>query len=363
MALAFSCPAEAAWHKASSKHFIIYSEQKPEQLRAYAERLERFDRAARRILNKPDPAVGDGNRLSIYVLGDIDDVQKLHGGKSDFLAGFYIGRYAGSVAFTPRRGNEGYAGGIKADYVFFHEYNHHLMFQHFDQPYPNWYVEGFAELLGTPTFGKDGSVTIGTAPEHRGWGLFGTGGLSTRQLLEAQPARMNADQRESIYGRGWLLSHYLAFEPSRAGQLTRYLDSLSSGQTPGAAAANSFGDLKVLDRDLESYLRRRKLKALTVAGSALTVGAIEVTPLSAAASEAMPLRMMSERGVNAARPKRSSTSSARSRRATQTMRSSRKRWPKRNMTRTTIWPRSPLPRRRCAPIPARSRRWCIKAGR
>ena len=187
MALAFSSLAEAAWHKASSKHFIIYSQQKPEQLRAYAEKLERFDQAARRILSKPDPAIGDGNRLSIYVLGDIDAVRRLHGRKDDSIAGFYIGRYSGSVAFTPRRADEHFSGGIKADWVFFHEYNHHLMFQQFDRPYPNWYIEGFAELLGTPTFGKDGSVTLGAAPQHRGWGLFGSGGLTTRQLLESQP--------------------------------------------------------------------------------------------------------------------------------------------------------------------------------
>lgn len=303
MALASSSLAQAAWYKASSKHFIIYAEQKPEQLRAYAEKLERFDQAARRILNKSDPAVGDGNRLSIYVLDSVDEVRKLHGRNDKFLAGFYIGGYSGSVAFTPRRANEDSTGGLNADAVFFHEYNHHLMFQQFDRPYPNWYVEGFAELLGTPTFGKDGSVTIGKAPRHRAWGLLNTGGLTTRQLLEAQPAKMDAEQRESIYGRGWLLAHYLAFEPSRSGQMTRYLDNLATGQAPGAAAANGFGDLTLLDRELERYLQRRRLKALTIAGSVLKVSAIEITPLSAGAGEAMPLRMMSKRGVKPAQAK------------------------------------------------------------
>lgn len=303
--MALACPSlsGAAWHKASSKHFIIYSQQKPEHLRAYAEKLERFDQAARRVLDKPDPAIGDGNRLSIYVLDSVEEVQKLHGRNDTFLAGFYIGSYGGSVAFTPRRTQDESSGSLKADSVFFHEYNHHLMFQQFDQPYPNWYVEGFAELLGTPTFQKDGSVTLGRAPMHRGWGLLGTGGLTTRQLLEAQPAKMTVDQRESIYGRGWLLAHYLAFEPSRSGQLKRYLDNLSNGQTPGMAATNSFGDLTVLDRELGKYLNRRRLKALTVAGSVLTVGAIDVTPLGAGADEAMPLRMMSKRGVDVAQSK------------------------------------------------------------
>ena len=303
MALACSSLAQAAWHKASSKHFIIYSQQRPEQLRAYAEKLERFDQAARRVLAKSDPAIGDGNRLSIFVLDDVEAVQKLHGTRDDFLAGFYVGRYSGSVAFTPRRAQEGWDGGLKADSVFFHEYNHHLMFQQFDQPYPNWYIEGFAELLGTPKFGRDGSVTIGIAPLHRAGGLASGGGLTTRQLLESQPAKLNADQRESIYGRGWLLTHYLNFEPSRSGQLARYIDQLAKGQAPGAAATNAFGDLKLLDREIERYLDRSRLKALTVSGAVLKVGAIEITPLSAGAGEAMPLRMLSKRGVSAAEAK------------------------------------------------------------
>ena len=30
-------PASAAWHQASSRHFVIYSDDQPERLRAYAE--------------------------------------------------------------------------------------------------------------------------------------------------------------------------------------------------------------------------------------------------------------------------------------------------------------------------------------
>ncbi len=45
------------------------------------------------------------------------------------------------------------------------------MMQQLDQPYPEWYVEGFAEFLSVPEFEKDGSIGIG-APQHRGWALF-----------------------------------------------------------------------------------------------------------------------------------------------------------------------------------------------
>lgn len=296
LAMLASGTAQAAWQKASSRHFIIYSEQKPQDLRAFADRLERFDQASRKILRMPDPPVGDGNRLSIFVLPSVEAVRKIKGGNDRFVYGFYVPKYSGSVAFTPRR-TEGGPLGLQADTVLFHEYSHHLMMQQFSTPYPNWYVEGFAELLSTAQFGKDGSVTIGTAPVHRARSLFSDDGLSTRQMLESQPARLSQPQRESIYARGWLLTHYLSFEPSRAGQLTAYVENLAKGQTSAVAATNAFGDLKLLDKELNSYIMRRNLRAISVSGSSLSTGAIDIAPLSVGANEAMQWRMQTRRST------------------------------------------------------------------
>ena len=71
----------------------------------------------------------------------------------------------------------------------------------------------------------------------------------------------------SIYGRGWLLVHYLTFEKSRAGQLERYVDMMSKGTPPLAAAQSAFGDLKQLDRELNSYLNRKMLAYLRLPAS------------------------------------------------------------------------------------------------
>ena len=45
------------------------------------------------------------------------------------------------------------------------------MMQQLDHPYPEWYVEGFAEYLSAPMFEHDGSVGIG-APPQRDWSLL-----------------------------------------------------------------------------------------------------------------------------------------------------------------------------------------------
>lgn len=300
LSLTTAATAEAAWHKASTRHFIIYSEQKPAELRAYAERLERFDQAVRVVKGMDDPAVGDGNRLTLFLLADGEAVRRLHRGGGSFIQGFYVGRYTGPIAFAPRKTSGDSPGSLKAEAVFFHEYSHHLMFQRFDQPYPNWYVEGFAELFSTPKFGGDGSVTLGIAPMHRAYGLFSGEGLTTREILESQPQKLTPADRESIYGRGWLLTHFLEFELSRKGQLARYFANLAGGQAMGLAAASAFGDLKQFDRELRDYVLRRRLKSVTVAGSALKPGSIEVQPLSPGGDQALPWLMISKRGVDAA---------------------------------------------------------------
>ena len=69
--------AQAAWHKASTKHFVIYSEQKPDELRVYAEKLERFDKAVRLARSMRDPEVGDGNRVTIFVVKSVDAARAL----------------------------------------------------------------------------------------------------------------------------------------------------------------------------------------------------------------------------------------------------------------------------------------------
>src|SRR3982751_3455328 len=129
-ATCFSVPAPAAWNVAKSKHFVIYSNESPKGLRDFAAWLERFDASVRYVYHMPDPAVGDGNRLTIFVLPRAADVQALAGDKSKFLQGFYTGRVSGSLAYLAK---DPYSDGTPDDQkVFFHEYTHHLMMQQTD---------------------------------------------------------------------------------------------------------------------------------------------------------------------------------------------------------------------------------------
>ena len=68
LALATAFPANAAWHVAKSKHFVIYADDRPKRLLEFATRLEQFDQAARILLRMDDPVVGDGNRVTVFVM-------------------------------------------------------------------------------------------------------------------------------------------------------------------------------------------------------------------------------------------------------------------------------------------------------
>lgn len=313
-ALAFSAQAAAAgWYRASSEHFVIYSDQNPERLRQFAENLEKFDGAVRAVRGMDDLPLSQGNRVTIFRLHDAAEVQRLANDNSGFIQGFYRGRAAGSLAFVaPGEASnarpQSYTGSrmiyqqpntnLGENTILLHEYSHHLMMQDLRVPYPEWLVEGFAEFMSTAQFEKDGSVGLGLPATHRLYGLLNGNELPLETLLSGNYDKITNEQHESIYGRGWLLTHYLTFEPTRKGQLAAYLTALMGGANPLDAARKGFGDLKTLDRDLDAYMGRTKLRYVKISGS-LAFAPVQITQLSAGGSAVLPQLIEVKNGVPA----------------------------------------------------------------
>lgn len=298
-ALLLPTAASAKWHEASSPHFVVYANEDPGRLKAFATRLERFDKAMRYIGNVPDAEAGDTNRLNVFVVSDIGAVQRLAGSGSRNIAGFYIGRASGSVAFVPRRTGSGRKTDLDADTIFFHEYAHHFALGNFSGPRPAWLIEGEAEFFSTATVEKDGGVGIGRAAAHRAYGAHNLGQLPLSKMLSGETARLSPQQTESLYGRGWLLAHYLTFKTARRGQLGVYLRLLEAGTSGAQAATTAFGDLKVLDKELGAYISQRHLNYLPIPAAVLPIGAVTVRPLRPGEEAFIPIRMRSIRGVDA----------------------------------------------------------------
>ncbi|MFP5319741.1 MAG: hypothetical protein ACLGI2_15775, partial [Acidimicrobiia bacterium] len=267
-------------------------------VRDYAERLERFDQAVRRLRAMPDPPLKDAGRVKVYVVGSGETLERLIGVEG--AAGMYIGRASGAVAFVPEisRRRSTLDGSLTPQTIFFHEYMHHLQLQGTVAMLPPWVVEGTAEFFSTADIREDGSVAIGAPPGHRALGLYLSVPIPLDELVGVTYKKLGSIKRETLYGRGWLLTHYLNLEPSRRGQLDKYLQLIHQGQEPLAAAQSAFGDLKALDRELGRYMKRKRFTSLVVPASEIAVGPIAVRPLRQGEAAMMSVRIRSDRGVS-----------------------------------------------------------------
>lgn len=301
-ALSFAVPAQAKWFVAETAHFTVYADSKAEETKAFAEQLERFDMALRFMQNMPIETERKSTPLTIYRFGDTDDMAILAGAPDSGIAGFFIPRASGSVAFVPERARRARNlgarteddGDLDAETILFHEYVHHFMFQHFSAAYPAWYIEGFAELYSTTQLLPDGVFRVGLPANHRGAQLFYDTPFPVKKLFAAKIAR--GDNRH-YYSVGWLLTHYLSFSPDRKGQLRAYLNAVNTGATSEAAAKEVFGDLDALNKEVMRYLKSR-LQGFEVKPANYAAPKVSVRPLNADETAIIAPRIRSHRGVD-----------------------------------------------------------------
>lgn len=286
--------AHAEWHEASTPHFVVYSEDKPERLQRFATNLEQFDKALRAYLLMDDPKIGPANRVTVYVLDDVNDVMRLYGGSN--AAGFYQARAGGSLAFVPRNaGTE--EGELRALEILLHEYGHHFMYSMgASSAYPRWFSEGFAEFAATARFDKDGSVVLGLPPQYRSYEILGTSELTLSEMFTADTRKLRDVETGELYGKGWLLTHYLLIGSDRRKQLGEYLRAINSGKQ-GLDAALAFGDLKALDRELRTY-KKVRFEAMRVPPAVVSVEPAKLRKLRPGEAATMNVRILSKRGVD-----------------------------------------------------------------
>ena len=293
--LGAAAPANAAWREARSTHFVIYSEDKPEALKEFAEELERYDAGMRLLRGIPAATDSPGNKLTIFAVSGVSAIQKLAGGNG-MIAGFYNPSAGRSAAFVPRRMSGG-RGELDSDEVLRHEYAHHFMYRNFPAAFPLWFSEGFAEFHSTARVQPDGAIDFGLPAQHRSLELFHLGSLPIETLLQPERKKLTANDVLLLYGRGWLLTHYLTLSPERKGQLGAYLAAVNAGKSSLDAAKDAFGDLKTLNSQLESY-KRAKMTYMRLPAAKLSIGPVEVRDLSEGADAIMTVFFRSRRGVS-----------------------------------------------------------------
>ena len=260
-----SSPAAAEWWRAETNNFVIISEDDEDEVRRFAAELERFDMALRYLQNMPigEAQPTDATKLTVYRFGDVGDIGRMAGASG--VAGFYIPRAGDSVAFSPAREerrrsmtvvdvdrSRNRVARLDAVSVLQHEYVHYFMMQHFPAAYPAWYVEGYAELLATIRFNEDGTFHVGDPPQYRAAQIFQLRQFPIEDMLD-QEHELSGYEGYQFYGTGWLLAHYLNFDPTRLAQLNEYLVAIGQGEDSLTAARRIFGDLDQIDRELREY--------------------------------------------------------------------------------------------------------------
>jgi tetratricopeptide (TPR) repeat protein len=294
--------ARAEWHEASSDHFLIYADQNEEQIRRFAERLERYHSAMQYLLKREGRIPSPSNRVTVYVVNNQDQVRKLFGGDNRYIAGFYVPRAGGTFAIVPRIQSGASEYDLSGERVLLHEYAHHIMYGTSAYSYPLWFSEGFAEFYGATGFAKDGGVDIGRPAQHRVAELLLANNVPIELLLDTKAywqSKSKAKGYDEFYGRSWLLFHYLTLSGKRPGQATQYLSAINQGKSEMEAAKQAFGDLKILDKELDQYLKRGKILYKPLPASLLKTGEIRLRMLDKSEAAVMPVRIRSKRGVDA----------------------------------------------------------------
>lgn len=297
LALALLAPsvAHADWHEASTEHFVVYADDRPDAITKFAGELEKFNAAMTAFYPQAlAPAIGPANRVTVFVLSG-NGVEKLVGDK--FTRGFYIPRAGANVAFVPRVSGQADASDFSGATVLRHEYAHHFMYTRFSAVFPIWFSEGFAEFWSTVRFNKDGSANVGMVPQHRAYGLLAGNPLPVDQLLTLTDRKLSEPQREAIYGRGWLLTHYLTVDPARQKLLNAYINAINTGQSL-IQASQAFGDLKLFAKAVDKYMRG-SIPAFRLPADRIATKPVVLRKLTPGEVALMPVRVQSRAGVDA----------------------------------------------------------------
>ncbi|MBN8817280.1 MAG: DUF1570 domain-containing protein [Sphingomonas sp.] len=295
--LAMPMAGSAKWMEASSPHFVIYADDTPTDIQRFSQQLERFHGAMALMLERSeDGPPSPSNRVTVYVVKSDREVRKLAGDKTGFTYAFYQPRAGGSYAIVPTISSDGDSLSFSM-IALLHEYAHHFQLSTSRENWPRWFVEGSAEFFASAKFEKDGNLTLGLAAQHRAAELFHAPDVSVTDLLDPDTYEKRRRKGfDAYYGKAWLLYHYLTFSQSRKGQFPEYLRLLRSGKSSIEAARAAFGDLAVLEKDVERY-KLGKLTALRLNPGLLKTSPVTLRELSAGEAVIMPVRIRSRRGV------------------------------------------------------------------
>lgn len=269
-------PARAEWRRAESPNFVVYGNATEALLRQRITRLEDFDRLLRIVVAvDAAPAV---NKLHVYFVSGNDDLNMIRT-LGPGVAGLYTATPSGIAAFVDGNVRMG------EDQVLLHEYAHHFMLQYSANPYPAWYVEGFAEYFMTSDFDQR-SIDIGKASASRVYSVMQGDWLPFERVLAGGTGNLSREQMAAYYAQSWLLTHYFYSSAERQAALGRFLVASRGGGTPAAALHSATGFTPdALTTELRRYIRGGRITYRRMARGDVTPPPVTVTTMPRSADD------------------------------------------------------------------------------
>ncbi len=270
------------WCAYRGPHFELVTDLKRDKALSLLTQMERFDRAAKRLLEDQSPVVTAP--LKALVFADHDDFARVF--DTQTFSGFMrASLHENLLILGPDQ------GGAHLGENTLHEYAHHLLRHSRVGRYPLWYEEGYASFLASMSF-EDGHAIVGRGgklrrekPHHLGDDRFGIVERYVRQatnirkhrraqldvLLGAHTiAEWPEEQLGGFYTTAWLLVHYLEMghlvgEPDRREAVRRYLDAVAQGADQIDTFHAELGmDQRMLKRTLRRYRARLQLPTRSI---------------------------------------------------------------------------------------------------
>lgn len=286
-----AAPAAAAWRRAESANFVVFSQGSEVELRQEVALLEDYNAFLRLLTGIDDPP--PPNKLKVYIVRGRGALRTVRPSLRSDAAGFYSASEAGIAAFANDRA--GFTG-AEENQILFHEIAHHFMLQYRPSAYPPWYVEGFAEFVMTTSIKAD-QIEFAQASSNRVAWLSHEVWLSWDRILFEPPPR-NTAETALYYAQSWLLVHYLLRDPARKAQLVDYLGAIATGEAPRAAFGRVFGkEPRGLDREIRNYAAHHMTYSRLRRASATKAPPMNVTVLPASADDLLLLEAGMDVGV------------------------------------------------------------------
>jgi tetratricopeptide (TPR) repeat protein len=257
-----------SWVRLRSPHFVVLSNSGEKQARRIAGQFERMRAVFHRLF--PQANVDGASPIIVIALNDKKDFQALEPeaylAKGQLnLAGFFL-RVPDKNYVVLRLDVEGqhpYA-------TVYHEYTHFIL-SRAEGWLPLWLNEGLAEFYqNTDITGKE--VLLGE-PSAENLILLRQNRLLPLTTLFAvdhdSPYYHEEDKGSIFYAESWALTHYLRIKDRQENtdRLMDYARLVSNKVDAVTAASRVFGDLKVLEKNLERYVAQARFFQFKMTGS------------------------------------------------------------------------------------------------